>query len=101
MRNKKLLENLNKYCLTHDISEVRKNELVIVVKAISERELKPISETKFGEWLKENAPELLDAIGDLLPEKGIWKLIKKLIDDLDMVGEKKSHAMILFEEESK
>ena len=32
---------------------------------------KKIRDTKLGIWLKEKAPNILDTVGDLLPDKGI------------------------------
>lgn len=49
--------------------------------------LKPIKETKLGQWLKDKAPSVLDTVGDLLPDQGALGVVKNLIDkqypDLD------------------
>lgn len=39
-----------------------------------------IKDTKLGEWLKEKAPQVLDTVGDLLPEKGVLGVVKNLLD---------------------
>ena len=49
-----------------------------------------IKETKLGEWLKEKAPKILDTTGDLLPDKGVLGIIKRLVDsDPDISPEQK------------
>ncbi len=35
-------------------------------------ERKKIRDTKLGKWLKEKAPNILDTVGDLLPDSGGW-----------------------------
>ncbi len=41
---------------------------------------KKIRETKLGKWLKEKAPNILDTVGDLLPDKGGLGVVKNLLD---------------------
>jgi dihydroxyacetone kinase len=41
---------------------------------------KPFKDTKLGSWLKEKAPNILDTVGDVLPDKGVLGIIKNLID---------------------
>jgi hypothetical protein len=98
MRVQKLMDNLDHYCAYNGIVGENKAELVRIIEAITEKSIKPIRDTKFGKWLQEHAPELLEMVGDLLPEKGIWKIIKALIDKLDLDNEQKSKAGVLFEE---
>ena len=38
-----------------------------------------IKDTKLGAWLKEKAPNVLDTVGDLLPDKGGLAIVKNLI----------------------
>ena len=38
-----------------------------------------IKDTKLGGWLKEKAPNVLDTVGGLLPDKGALGLVKNLI----------------------
>jgi hypothetical protein len=38
-----------------------------------------IKDTKLGAWLKSKAPNVLDTVGDLLPDKGALGLVKNLI----------------------
>ena len=38
-----------------------------------------IKDTKLGGWLKEKAPNVLDTVGDLLPDKGGLAIVKNLI----------------------
>ena len=44
------------------------------------KERKKLRDTKVGVWLREKAPEVLDVVGDLLPEKGALGVIKNLLD---------------------
>jgi hypothetical protein len=38
-----------------------------------------IKDTKLGGWLKEKAPNVLDTVGDLLPDKGGLGIVKNLL----------------------
>lgn len=42
--------------------------------------MKPIRDTKLGQWLKEKAPKILDTVGNALPDSGVLGIIKNLID---------------------
>lgn len=45
-----------------------------------------IRDTKLGAWLKEKAPDVLDTVGDLLPDSGGLGVVKNLLNlkpDLD------------------
>jgi hypothetical protein len=48
---------------------------------------KKIKDTALGGWLREKAPNILDTVGDLLPDQGALGVVKNLIDkqypDLD------------------
>ena len=49
-------------------------------------ERKKIRDTKLGQWLKEKAPDVLDTVGDLLPDSGGLGVVKNLLGgkpDLD------------------
>ena len=53
-------------------------------------ETKPIKETNLGKWLKEKAPHLLDKVGDLMPDKGVLGIVKRMVDtDPDISPEQK------------
>lgn len=41
---------------------------------------KKIKDTKLGEWLKDKAPNVLDTVGDLLPDQGALGVVKNLLD---------------------
>ncbi len=41
---------------------------------------KKIKDTKLGGWLKSKAPQVLEVVGDLLPDSGGLGLVKNLID---------------------
>jgi len=44
---------------------------------------KKLKDTKLGQWLKEKAPQILDVVGDVLPDKGVLGIVKNLIDSSD------------------
>lgn len=49
-------------------------------------ERKKIRDTKLGQWLKDKAPDVLDTVGDLLPDSGGLGVVKNLLGgkpDLD------------------
>ena len=41
---------------------------------------KKLKDTKLGRWLREKAPEVLDKVGDVLPDEGALGIVKNLID---------------------
>ena len=43
--------------------------------------MKKIKDTKIGKLLKDKAPQVLDIVGDLLPDQGALGVVKRLIDD--------------------
>lgn len=43
-------------------------------------EKKKIRDTKLGAWLKDKAPNVLDTVGDLLPDQGALGVVKNLLD---------------------
>ena len=45
------------------------------------KDKKKFKDTKVGGWLSENAPKVLDAVGDALPDKGVLGVVKNLIDN--------------------
>lgn len=50
------------------------------------KENKKIKDTKLGSWLREKAPDVLDTVGDLLPDSGGLGVVKNLLNlkpDLD------------------
>ena len=50
------------------------------------KENKKIKDTKLGEWLRDKAPDVLDTVGDLLPDSGGLGVVKNLLNlkpDLD------------------
>ena len=55
------------------------------------KDRKKLKDTKVGKWLKENAPKVLDTVGELLPNNGALGVVKKLIDrDESIPQDKKS-----------
>ena len=43
---------------------------------------KPFKETKLGAWLSTKAPEVLHAVGDMLPDQGVLGIAKNIVDKL-------------------
>jgi hypothetical protein len=53
---------------------------------------KRFKETKIGGWLKDKAPEILNAAGDLLPDAGLLGMVGKMIDSSQLSSEDKALA---------
>jgi hypothetical protein len=47
--------------------------------ATGEKDKKKFKETKVGKFINEKAPKILDAVGDVLPDKGVLGVVKNLI----------------------
>jgi hypothetical protein len=63
---------------------------------------KKFKDTKLGGWLSDNAPKVLDVVGDLLPDQGALGVVKNLIqNDPDLEPSQKAEfARMAFELES-
>jgi len=57
-------------------------------------EKKKIKDTKLGAWLKSKAPNVLDTVGELLPDQGALGLVKNLIDKDPEVNTDEGVAMV-------
>lgn len=44
------------------------------------KDKKKFKDTKVGGWLSDNAPKILDVVGDALPDNGVLGIVKNLID---------------------
>jgi hypothetical protein len=55
--------------------------------AKEEKERKPFGETKIGEFLKDKAPNILDAVSNILPDKGGLGILKNIISKDDTLSE--------------
>jgi hypothetical protein len=44
------------------------------------KDRKKIKDTKVGIWLKDKAPDVLETVGELLPDQGALGVVKRLID---------------------
>ena len=54
------------------------------------RDRKKLKDTKVGAWLKDKAPQVLDTVGELLPDQGALGVVKRLIDlDSNMTAQEK------------
>ena len=56
--------------------------------------MEKIKDTKLGKWLKSKAPNVLNTIGDLLPDQGALGLVKNLIDKDPDVDTAEGTAMV-------
>lgn len=60
---------------------------------------KKFKDTKLGHWLKDKAPKILDAVGDILPDQGALGVIKRLIDtNSDLTSEEVAQANVMIKE---
>jgi hypothetical protein len=55
---------------------------------------KKIKDTKLGAWLSEKAPNILNVVGDLLPDSGALGVVKNLIDKDDSVDSEEAQRVI-------
>jgi hypothetical protein len=51
------------------------------------KDRKKLKDTKVGQWLKDKAPQVLDTVGELLPDQGALGVVKRLIDKEDIPKE--------------
>ena len=57
-------------------------------------EKKKIKNTKLGAWLKSKAPNVLNTVGELLPDQGALGIVKNLIDKDPDVNTDEGVAMV-------
>jgi len=57
-------------------------------------EKKKIRDTKLGEWLRDKAPNILDTVGDLLPDQGALGLVKNLLDKEPGISPEEAKARV-------
>ena len=55
---------------------------------------KKIKDTGLGKWLKSKAPNVLEVVGDLLPDKGGLGIVKNLIDKEPGIDPVEAKAML-------
>lgn len=60
---------------------------------MSKQETK-IKDTRLGKWLKDKAPNVLDTVGDLLPDQGALGIVKNLLDNEPNVSPEEAKAMV-------
>lgn len=61
---------------------------------MSKPEKTKIKDTNLGKWLKDKAPNVLDTVGDLLPDKGALGVVKNLLDNEPNVSPEEAKAML-------
>lgn len=57
-------------------------------------ENKKIKDTALGRWLADKAPNILDTVGDLLPDQGALGLVKNLLDKEPGVSPEEAKARV-------
>ena len=57
-------------------------------------EKKKIRDTGLGKWLKEKAPNILDTVGDLLPDQGGLGIVKNLLDKEPDISPEEAKARV-------
>lgn len=57
-------------------------------------ESKKIKDTGLGKWLKEKAPNVLDTVGDLLPDQGALGIVKNLLDKEPNISPEEAKARV-------
>ena len=55
---------------------------------------KKLKDTKLGGWLKDNAPNILDKVADLLPDQGGLGVVKNLLDQDPSVNQEEAKAAL-------
>ncbi|UII27022.1 hypothetical protein LVD15_00875 [Fulvivirga maritima] len=56
---------------------------------------KPFKDTKLGSLLKDKLPEVLDIVGDILPDQGILGVVKNLVQKKENISEKDRSELML------
>ena len=59
-----------------------------------EKNSRRIKDTALGQWLKEKAPDILDTVGDLLPDQGALGIVKNLLDQEPDISPEEAKAMV-------
>ena len=72
----------------------------LLLSLMDDRPRKKLKDTKVGIWLREKAPNILDKVGDLLPDQGALGLVKNLIDlDPEITHQQKLEVDNLIDQE--
>jgi hypothetical protein len=67
---------------------------------VSDKKRKKFKDSKIGAFLKSKAPQILNTIGDVLPDKGGLGIVKNLISSDSSIGpEDKEMALKILEQE--
>lgn len=53
-----------------------------------------IRDTKLGEWIRDKAPNVLDAVGDLLPDRGGLGVVKSLLENTTSIDPAEIQARV-------
>jgi hypothetical protein len=61
---------------------------------MKENDKKKIKDTNLGKWLREKAPNVLDTVGDLLPDQGALGIVKNLLDNEPDISPEEAKAMV-------
>ena len=58
------------------------------------RDQKKIRSTAIGSWLQRKAPDVLDLVGDLLPDRGALGLLKRIVDKDDTIPQQARQELL-------
>ena len=53
-----------------------------------------IKDTKLGQWLKDKAPDVLDTVGELLPDQGALGVVNNLLDSKPDISPEEAKARV-------
>ena len=53
-----------------------------------------VKETKFGHWLKDKAPDVLNVVGDMLPDRGVLGVAKTLLENTTSIDPAEIKAQV-------
>ena len=53
-----------------------------------------IKETRIGQWLKSQAPHILETVGDLLPDRGALGVLKRIVKKDDRIEQKDRQELL-------
>lgn len=53
-----------------------------------------VKDTKFGHWLKDKAPDVLNVVGDMLPDRGVLGVAKTLLENTTSIDPAEIKAQV-------
>jgi hypothetical protein len=58
------------------------------------KDSRKIKDTKLGKWLRDKAPDVLDTVGDLLPDQGALGVVKNLLENTTDISPEEIKARV-------